>query len=173
MTQTGRARPAAKLKSPSIADYAIIGDCRTAALISRQGGLDWLCLPHFSGPAVFAALLDRRRGGHFTVRPAGPFQTERRYLGETNVLETTFCAASGTLRVLDCMPILGGSGLEKGLRPANEILRIVECVRGEVEVVFEPRPDYARARARSKRVAARPGPAGSAISCSCCAPTCR
>jgi GH15 family glucan-1,4-alpha-glucosidase len=131
-----------------IGDYAIIGDCRTAALISRQGSLDWLCLPHFSGAAVFGALLDCRRGGRFLVRPAIPFDTQRRYLGETNVLETTFATDRGTLRVLDCMPILAGSGLDKRLRPANEVLRILECAEGEVEaeIAFEPRPDYARAR---------------------------
>jgi GH15 family glucan-1,4-alpha-glucosidase len=75
---------------PPISDYAAIGDCRTAALVSRQGSVDWLCLPHFSGASVFAALLDRRRGGRFAVRPAAAFTTERRYVEGTNVLQTDF-----------------------------------------------------------------------------------
>lgn len=55
---------------PRIDDYGLIGDCRTTALVGRNGAVEWWCLPHFSGPSFFAALLDRERGGHFTVRPA-------------------------------------------------------------------------------------------------------
>jgi len=69
---------------PAISDYAVIGDCRTAALISRGGAIEWLCLPHFSAPSVFAAMLDRQRGGYFSVSPDSPYSTARR-----NILETT------------------------------------------------------------------------------------
>src|ERR687891_2628111 len=70
---------------PPIADCAIIGDCRSAALISRVGSVDWLCLPKFDVPSMFAALLDRRRGRCFMVRPTPPFTTAQRYVDDTNV----------------------------------------------------------------------------------------
>src|SRR3712207_4062224 len=132
---------------PEIGDYAIIGDCRTAALISRAGSIDWLCLPHFSGPSVFAALLDQRRGGRFLIRPAGPFRSTRRYRGATAVLETTFATATGAARLIDVMPVGEAAG---ALQPARELLRVVEGLAGEVdlEVRWEPRPDYARASPR-------------------------
>ncbi len=138
---------------PAIGDYAIIGDCRTAALVSRQGSIDWLCLPNFSGPSVFAALLDRRRGGRFALRPVEPFTVERRYVPDTNVLETTFHTLRGTVRVTDFMPIIGERERRGELHPQRELLRVMEGLSGrvEMEVVFAPRPDFARSPARLYR----------------------
>lgn len=145
-------RPEFQKAEHEIGDYAVIGDCRTAALVSRDGSIDWLCLPHFSGPSVFAALLDQERGGKFSVRPGQRFETTRRYIGPTPVLETTFATSTGTARLVDVMPVVGGPG---ALRPTREILRVVEGIDGEVDlqVRFEPRPNYARAepRFRSRR----------------------
>ena len=134
-------------QEPSIGDYAIIGDCRTAALVSRDGSIDWLCLPHYSGASVFAALLDQACGGRFRIRPTAPFRSTRRYLGATGVLETAFETASGSARLLDLMPVAGNLST---LQPLREVIRIVEGIEGEVtlEVRWEPRPRYASADAK-------------------------
>ena len=133
---------------PPISDYAAIGDCRTGRAGLAPGLGDWLCLPHFSAPSVFAALLDRRRGGRFAIRPAAAFRTERRYVDGTNVLQTDFTTDKGRLRVTDLMPIPHGE--RPRMEPERELLRVVEGLEGEVEVevVFQPRFDYGRAEAR-------------------------
>jgi len=77
-----------------IAEYALLSDCRSAALVSRGGSVDWLCFPRFDGPSVFARLLDAE-AGHFSVQPAGGSTVTRRYLDQTMVLETTFRTSTG------------------------------------------------------------------------------
>ncbi len=132
----------------SIEDYGIVGDCRTAALISRAGSIDWLCLPDFSSPSVFAAILDRQRGGLFTIRPCGAFTATRRYVDETTpVLETIFQTPRGVVRLIDLMPVVDGAA---SLQPMREILRVVEGVSGELdlEVCIDPRPNYGRTKPR-------------------------
>ena len=135
---------------PAISDYAIIGDCRSAALISRDGSLDWLCWPRFDSPSLFGALLDQGKGGRFAVRPVHSFSAERRYVPDTNILETTFRTSSGTLQLTDLMPVCSEADKRRELWPQHQILRAVECPAGEVEVelVCDPRPDYARTRPR-------------------------
>ena len=91
---------------PPIDDYALIGDCRSAGLISQDGSLDWLCLPRFDSPSIFAAVLDAENGGRFLVGPVGEFRTERRYLAYTNVLETIFHTSTGSCVLRDYMPVL-------------------------------------------------------------------
>jgi GH15 family glucan-1,4-alpha-glucosidase len=142
-----RPRPA-DANYPEIGDYALIGDCRTAALISRAGSIDWLCLPHFSGRSVFAALLDARRGGRFSIRPAVPFTVRRGYLGDSNVLETIFRTDDGELRLIDGMPVPTDDAVPAGGQPQRELLRLLRVTRGSVpvEIAYEPRPDYARRR---------------------------
>ncbi|HZD53234.1 MAG TPA: trehalase-like domain-containing protein, partial [Woeseiaceae bacterium] len=135
---------------PAIEDYAAIGDGRTVALVSRGGSIDWLCLPHFSGPPMFAALLDRRRGGCFALRPTEPFRTRRRYLPDTNVLETSFETGHGRCVLTDCMVLRPDRRNSHELRPRAEILRRVGGCEGELEleVLCDARPDFGRARGR-------------------------
>jgi GH15 family glucan-1,4-alpha-glucosidase len=142
----GGAGPSGADGFPPIADYAVIGDSRTAALVSRDGSIDWLCLPRFDSPSVFAALLDRRRGGRFRVGPTAAAQVARRYVGDTNVLETSFTTAAGRVRLVDLMPVTDEERKGREPWPGHHVLRMVECLEGEVEVEVscDPRPEYGR-----------------------------
>ena len=134
-----------------IHDYGIIGDCRSAALVSREGSIDWLCWPRFDSPSIFGALLDRQ-AGRWRIGPIAPFMTERRYVNETNVLETKFRTETGSLLLIDVMPVASETDKKDLLVPEHEILRLVQCERGEidVEIVFEPRPRYAEGAVRMR-----------------------
>jgi GH15 family glucan-1,4-alpha-glucosidase len=129
-----------------IADYAAIGCTRSIALVSRGGSIDWLCWPRFDSESVFGRILDAEKGGYFAIQPAIPFASKRRYLEGTNVIETTFTAASGIVRLLDLMPVMTESEKQKRLSPFRQLLRRVECVEGDVPIVvtYAPRPDYGR-----------------------------
>lgn len=129
-----------------IRDYALIGDCHCAALVSVKGSIDWLCLPRFDSPSVFGAILDASRGGHFSISPAGKFSAEQYYVEDTNVLQTVFETKSGRLRLTDLMPVAASEDRTRTLFPERHILRVIECLEGEVEVkvAYCPRPDYGR-----------------------------
>ncbi len=115
----------------AIEDYAVLGDLHSAALVSRAGSVDWLCLPRFDSPACFAALLDSDRAGHWRLAPVGAeVCAGRRYLPDTLVLETTWRTAEGEVRVLDLMPPRGS---------APDMVRIVEGISGRVRMRSELR----------------------------------
>jgi GH15 family glucan-1,4-alpha-glucosidase len=128
---------------PAISDYGAIGDCRSAALISRDGSIDWLCWPRFDSPSIFAAILDPERGGRWSISPSSPYKAERRYLHESNVLETTFRTDTGTVALTDLMPVLDAS-ISGVMVPDHEIIRRLTCISGEVEVEAKlaPRTNY-------------------------------
>ncbi len=111
-----------------IEDYALIGDCETAALVSRQGSIDWLCWPHFGSPACFAALLGTEDNGHWSIAPKAEARCSRRYLDHTLVVETTFETDEGSAQLLDFMPLRNRN---------SDVVRIVRGVRGTVEMCME------------------------------------
>ncbi|MGE0065787.1 MAG: glycoside hydrolase family 15 protein, partial [Solirubrobacterales bacterium] len=127
-----------------IADYGLLADCNGAALLDRAGSIDWLCMPRYDSPAVFARILDPT-AGHWSLRPAEPFEAERRYLGGSLVIETEFSTAGGAVRLRDAMAFPAGQrGHELGLGVPHEVLRCVEGLSGavEIEVELAPRPEY-------------------------------
>jgi GH15 family glucan-1,4-alpha-glucosidase len=112
-----------------IEDYALIGDTHTAGLVSRDGSIDWLCLPRFDGPACFAALLGDRSNGRWRLAPAGGVrEVRRRYQGDTLVLETEWHTEDGVVRVVDCMP---------PRQSDPDVARVVEGIRGRVPMRME------------------------------------
>jgi GH15 family glucan-1,4-alpha-glucosidase len=112
-----------------IEDYALIGDCETAALVARDGSIDWLCWPRFDSGACFAALLGSPEHGRWRVAPAGPgYRVTRRYKSNTLVLETEFETATGAVTLIDFMPIRG---------KASDLVRIVKGRRGCVTLHME------------------------------------
>ncbi|MBA3522590.1 MAG: glycoside hydrolase family 15 protein [Gemmatimonadales bacterium] len=132
-------RPVARQQP--ISSYGLIGDMRTAALVGLDGSIDWCCLPRFDSGSVFAAILDPDRGGTWSIRPQGEWTSTQRYLPRTNILETTFKTADGTVVLTDFMPV-GEDGRPPGPHP--EIHRQLRCVRGRarMQMVFMPRFEY-------------------------------
>src|SRR6201992_1207357 len=132
------------MDSLPIGDYALLSDCRSAALVSRDGSVDWLCFPRFDRPSVFCRLLDAA-GGHFSIRPAGEFQVSRRYVDQTLVLETTFTTERGTAVLTDALAIGSNErGHHLGANSPGTLLRVLACTRGEIEAEgsYAPRPEY-------------------------------
>ncbi len=114
-----------------IEDYALIGNCETAALVARDGSIDWLCWPRFDSDACFAALLGTPENGHWQIAPAGPVQkVTRRYRDDTLVLETEFTTSDGTVTLIDFMPIRKDD-------EASKIIRLVKGERGRVAMTCD------------------------------------
>ena len=146
--------PAPAMDFQPIADYGLLADCNSAALLSRDGSIDWLCMPRYDSPSVFARILDPD-AGHWSIRPAGDYEMTRRYLPATLVVETTFTTASGTVRLVDAMTFSEGQRHhDLGYDAPHELLRLVEGVEGTVELELElaPRGEYGLVRPLFRQV---------------------
>ncbi len=134
------------LEGTKIQDYAIIGNGRSAALISNRGSLDWLCWPRFDSASIFGAILDPQMGGTWRIHPVQESKVSRRYIGDTNVLETTFSSSSGKIVLTEFMPVAFEEQKKRTLWPEHELVRQVKCTEGKVDLIveFDPRPDYGR-----------------------------
>ncbi len=136
---------------PPISDYAPIGDCRTMALVTRAGAIEWWCQPRFDAPSVFAAMLDRRQGGSWRlegdVAPLG-----RRYLPHTAILETRLRVGDAIVSVTDFLAVVGKERAALGPAPfaRQKLVRLVRCEEGTATLAIraEPRPDYGARRPR-------------------------
>jgi GH15 family glucan-1,4-alpha-glucosidase len=127
-----------------IADYGLLADCNSAALLDRDGSIAWLCLPRYDSAAVFAQILDPA-GGHWQIRPRGAYRSQRRYLPGTLVIETTFATETGSVKLIDAMAFAEGQRQhDLGFAAPHLLLRLVEGVAGQVELELElaPRPEY-------------------------------
>ena len=127
-----------------IAAYGLLADCNSAALVDRDGSIGWLCLPRYDSAAVFAQILDPS-GGHWAIRPTGAYQSERRYLPGTLVIETTFTTETGSVRLTDAIAFAEGQRHhDLGFDAPHLVLRSVLGVAGELELELElaPRPEY-------------------------------
>src|SRR2546429_5871072 len=109
-----------------IEDHGLIGNMHTAALVGRNGSIDWLCLPHFDSPSIFAAILDDKKGGYFQIAPVDERATRKQlYWPETNVLITRFFLADGVVGVIDEIPV----GVKRGQPGVRQLVRRVEGMR--------------------------------------------
>ena len=134
-----------RTRYPPLSDYAFLSDCHSSALVSREGSIDWCCMPRFDAGAAFARLLDWERGGHCSIEPVngGEF-VGRRYLDGTLVLETTVRAGGAEATIVDCLTLRRGGALD----PHRQLIRIVEGGRAEMRFRLElaPRFDYGGVR---------------------------
>jgi alpha,alpha-trehalase len=127
-----------------IADYGLLADCNSAALVDRRGSIDWLCFPRYDSASILARLLDPE-AGHWAIRPRGAFTAERRYLPGTLVIETIFNTDTGRVRLLDALAFADGQrGHALGYDAPHELLRSVKALEGSVELELELalRPEY-------------------------------
>src|SRR5215217_5117598 len=129
---------------PPIGDYAFISDCRSGALVSRSGSIDWCCMPRIDTGSCFGRLLGWENGGYCSITPKGEWSSSRRYVEDTLVLETTFHTEDGEMRLFDCFA-LRADGEQ---HPHRQLIRVVEGVRGhaELDIRVLPRFDYGEVR---------------------------
>jgi GH15 family glucan-1,4-alpha-glucosidase len=131
-----------------IADYAVLSDRHSAALVSRAGSIDWLCFPRFDSPSIFGRLLSEE-AGHWSIRPTSTAEATRRYLDRTMLLETTLRTAAGAVTIADALAMgPDNRGHDLGKDAPHLLIRCVTCIEGRVELSLEfvPRPEYGLVR---------------------------
>src|SRR5579871_3914953 len=132
------------MSTTPIADYALLSDRHSAALVSRDGSIDWLCFPRFDSPSIFGRLLGDA-AGHWSMQAGAATEVTRRYLPRTMVLETTFRTPTGTVALTDTLAMGDGNrGHQLGNGAPHLLLRRATCLEGDVELSVEyvPRPEY-------------------------------
>ena len=127
-------------------NYGVVGNCRTAALISEKGSIDWLCFPDFDSPSIFASLLDRERGGSFGFDVTEDYHISQSYVPHTNILSTSFSSKEGEFVVLDYMPYY--RSYENAHYLPAELYRYVRWIKGKprFKVNYVPAPNYAQGK---------------------------
>ncbi len=125
-------------------DYGLIGNCKSAALISKLGSLDWCCLPNFNSASVFAKLLDKNKGGHFSFEVSEDYKISQKYLWRTNILSTTFTSEDAAFQVIDFMPRYRKDNGVFYTPP--DIVRYIRILKGnpKIRVNYSPKLNYAR-----------------------------
>ncbi len=133
-------------KVGSALNHGAVGNGRILALISDDCNVDWLCLPRFDSPSIFCGLLDREKGGVFSIKPSGDerYRCSMRYINNTNVIATTFESKDDAFEVIDFAPAVQIGGTFQ--RPPAQLVRLLRPLRGapRVRIHFEPRPEYGR-----------------------------
>src|SRR4030042_5690545 len=124
-----------------ISEYGVIGDMHSAALVSADGSIDWLCFPRFCSPSVFAALVGDAEGGYFRIRPVGDFRSDHSYQPDSNILVAEFRTDSGVATLTDFMPVA-----DEITHCDHDLVRMVRCQSGSVEMEVEVKPRLGDAR---------------------------
>ncbi|MFA5325798.1 MAG: glycoside hydrolase family 15 protein [Bacteroidales bacterium] len=126
-------------------DYGVIGNCQTAALVSKKGSIDWLCFPEFNSPSLFAKILDTDKGGSFSFEVSDNYSVDQKYFKETNILNTKFSSDEGAFEVFDFMPRYKTGKGDDYYLPA-EVYRYIRCLRGSPKFIvkYDPIFNYAR-----------------------------
>lgn len=130
----------------NISDYSLIGNCRSAALVSKYGSIDWCCLPDFHSSSIFAAILDNDIGGYFSIHPVSTFRSNQHYIENTNIVENYFENEEGKVCLIDGFTATEETEKMQTLFPDHEILRLVEGVSGntKMKMEFYPRLNYGK-----------------------------
>jgi GH15 family glucan-1,4-alpha-glucosidase len=125
--------PSTGVKMEKIQDYGAIGDCRSVALVSKTGALDWLCWPRFDSPPIFANILDENQG-QWKICPVEAYQSSQEYVNHTVILETRFSTSSGKVILTDLMPVASEEKKRHLLLPERELIRKVRCLEGKMDL---------------------------------------